>query len=188
MTLPQRKLHVGVTLHVRDGNQSVWENGIFQNCAFLVDLLKRCPTVADAVLVLNTAEPASLPPTMLMDSQHLRAVNLEEAFQTLDVVIEMSAQLPDDWVPRFRAKGGRYIWMRVGNDYVIDIERAMHALPHAGLASTKQYDAVWTIPEYERSCSDYFSIAARAPVRILPHLWSPEFFERGILTLPAGVL
>ena len=39
--LPQRKLRVGVTLYVRSGQQSIWENGIFQNCAFLVQLFNQ---------------------------------------------------------------------------------------------------------------------------------------------------
>jgi hypothetical protein len=181
-----KKVRVGVTLHIRDKGQSLWENGIFQNCSFLVQLLRACSNVAEAVLVVDTLEPVILPPDMMLQTPGLKVLNLTEALEMTDVMIEMSAQLPEDWVAAFRAKGGKYLWMRVGNDYVIDIERAMHSLPHAGLCSTKKYDAVWTIPEYERSCHDYFSITARAPVRILPHLWSPEFFDRGISGLPPG--
>ena len=33
------KLRVGVSIFVRKGEQSVWENGIYQNCIFLVMLL-----------------------------------------------------------------------------------------------------------------------------------------------------
>ena len=37
----QRKLRVGVTIFIRDGEQSLWENGIFQNSHFLLMLLER---------------------------------------------------------------------------------------------------------------------------------------------------
>lgn len=183
--MPDRKLRVGVTLHLREGQQSIWENGIFQNCAFLVQLLNRSPAVKRAVLV-NGGDQFADPDGMMLRGTGLTVMGLTEALQTLDVVIEMSSLLPDEWVRQFRARGGRYAWMRVGNDYVIDIERAMFDRPSGALLGDKQYDAVWTLPEYERSCVDYFAVSARAPVRILPHLWTPHFFERGIATLPAG--
>lgn len=182
-SLPSHKLRVGVTLHVRPGFQSIWENGIFQNCAFLVQLFNQSPAVERAVLVLN-GEIDKVNPDMMLNDLGIEMIGLDQALNTLDVVIEMSAQLSEDWVRQFRERGGRYAWMRVGNDYVIDIERAMFNKPHGGLCSDKPYDAVWTLPEYARSCKDYFSLTARAPVHIVPHLWTPLFFEKGIATLP----
>ena len=35
------RLRVGVTLYIRDENQTIWENGIFQNTFFLLNLLKQ---------------------------------------------------------------------------------------------------------------------------------------------------
>lgn len=185
MSAPNRKLHVGVTLNVREGFQSVWENGIFQNCAFLVQLLNQSPAVERAVLI----NPAGVKPNqaMMLDDLGLHIVSLDHAMESLDVIIEMSAMLDDDFVTAFKAKGGRYAWMRVGNDYVIDIERAMFDKPNAGLCNRKPYDAVWTIPEYEVSCKDYFGLTTRAPVKFMPHLWTPEFFDKGIATLPEGI-
>lgn len=179
----RRKLRVGVTLHLRDGQQSIWENGIFQNCAFLVQLLNRSPAVKRAVLV-NDGGVNIVPDTMMLRDTGLAVVGLAEALQTLDVVIEMSALLPEEWVAQFRARGGRYAWMRVGNDYVIDIERSMFDKPAGSLVSAKKYDAVWTLPQY-RGIQDYFQLTARAPVRIVPHLWTPYFLERAAAALPA---
>lgn len=186
-TAPPQRLHVGITLHLREGFQSIWENGIFQNCAFLVQLFKQSPAVAEAVLVVNRPQPPQPNEALLLQDAGLRIIGTDEALQTLDVIVEMSAQLSEDWVRAFRARGGRYAWMRVGNDYVIDIERAMFNLPHAGLCNDKIYDAIWTLPEYLNSCSDYFAITTRAPVRIVPHLWTPYFFDKGIATLAPGV-
>jgi hypothetical protein len=184
MAAPDRKLRVGVSLHIRDGAQSIWENGIFQNCAFLVQLLNRSPAVEKAVLV-NGSNVAVVPEGLMLKNSGLAIIGLDEAQQSLDVVIEMSALLPLEWTQQFRERGGRVAWMRVGNDYVIDIERAMFNKPSGSIASAKKYDAVWTLPQYERSCRDYFGLAARAPVRFVPHLWTPYFFDRGIATLPA---
>ena len=186
MSHPDRKLRVGVSINLRPGQQSIWENGIFQNCAFLVQLLNKSPAVKRAVLV-NGGEALEAPPGMMLKETGISIIGLAEALQSLDVVIEMSALLPEEWAAAFRKKGGRYAWMRVGNDYVIDIERAMFNRPNGSLVTGKRFDAVWTLPQYEHICKDYFELTARAPVRILPHLWSPHFFERGISTLLPGV-
>ncbi|REM26810.1 DUF2827 family protein, partial [Mycobacterium tuberculosis] len=45
------KLKVGVSIFIRKGEQSLWENGVYQNCLFLVMLLLRSPRVESAVLV-----------------------------------------------------------------------------------------------------------------------------------------
>jgi hypothetical protein len=186
MARPDRKLRVGVTLHLREGNQSIWENGIFQNCALLVHLLNLSPAVKRAVLV-NGGNALVANDQMMLGETGIPVLGLAEALQSLDVVIEMSAQLPEEWVSQFRARGGRYAWMRVGNDYVIDIERAMFDKPNGSLVSSKHYDAIWTLAQYERSCKDYFELTARTPVRFVPHLWTPYFFDRGIARLPRGV-
>jgi hypothetical protein len=183
MSKPNRKLRVGITIHIRDGHQSIWENGIFQNCVFLVQLFNLSPEVEKAVLV-NGSGAKQVHPSMMFQQIGVEMIDLPTALETLDVVIEMSSQVPEDWLVKFREKGGRIAWMRCGNDYVIDVERAMYNLPPAGLCSSKRYDAIWTLPEYERSCMDYFSITTRAPVKIVPHLWTSEFLNKGVANLP----
>jgi hypothetical protein len=152
MSKPNRKLRVGVTIHIRDGNQSIWENGIFQNCIFLVQLFNLSPEVEKAVLV-NGSGAKEVHPSMMFDQVGVEMIDLPAALETLDVIIEMSSQVPEDWLEKFRARGGRIAWMRCGNDFVIDIERAMYNKPHAGLCSAKTYDAVWTLPEYKKCCT-----------------------------------
>lgn len=177
------KLRVGVTLQVRDGYQSIWENGAFQNVVFLVQTLQQSPLVAEAVIVVTWDELPTLPPDLMLSDLGIRMVALPEAMQLLDVVVELSALLNEEWLQTFQAKGGRNVWMRIGNDYVIDIERAMFNLPSGSLCSRKKVAAVWTIPEYEYSCTDYFALTTRAPVEVLPHLWSPLFIDKGIAHL-----
>jgi hypothetical protein len=183
MAAPDRKLRVGVSLHIREGSQSMWENGIFQNCAFLVQLLNRSPAVEKAVLV-NGSGVAVVPDGLMLEGSGLAMIGLDEAQHSLDVVIEMSALLPLDWTQQFRDRGGRVAWMRVGNDYVIDIERAMFDKPSGSIVSAKKYDAVWTLAQYENTCKDYFALTARAPVHFVPHLWTPYFFDRAVAGLP----
>ncbi|BCQ24162.1 hypothetical protein NK8_23150 [Caballeronia sp. NK8] len=48
--MPER-INVGVSIYIRKGEQSLWENGIFQNCLYLVMLLMRSPRVKSTYLV-----------------------------------------------------------------------------------------------------------------------------------------
>ena len=48
---PVRQIRVGITLLVRKGAQSVWENGIFQNVFFLAQTLSASPHIAQASIV-----------------------------------------------------------------------------------------------------------------------------------------
>jgi hypothetical protein len=186
MSKPNRKLRVGVTIHIRDGHQSIWENGIFQNCVFLVQLFNLSPEVEKAVLV-NGSGAKEVHPSMMFNQVGVEMIDLQDALETLDVVIEMSSQLSEDWLGKFRAGGGRNAWMRCGNDYAIDIERAMYDLPHAGLCSAKKYDAVWMIAGHKNISEDYFSLTTRSKVALVPHIWTPQFLDKGCETLPEGV-
>ncbi|WP_175992758.1 DUF2827 domain-containing protein [Burkholderia vietnamiensis] len=172
-----KRLKIGVTIFLRKGHQSIWENGIFQNCYFLAQLLQRSPLI-DSVVLVNGGDGEPHEAQAFLEHSPAPVIDLETARMELDVVIELSAQLNPDWARAFCARGGHVIGMRVANDYVIDIERMMFDLPHGMLASGTPYSAIWTLPAFERSCASYYGAALRAPVRAMQHLWSPALLER----------
>jgi hypothetical protein len=182
-----RKLRVGVSIYVRKGEQSVWENGIYQNCIFLVMLLLRSPLVEATYLVAGggDGEPADAK-NFLADSP-VPLIDMNEAANTLDVMIEMSAQLDREWAVAFHERGGKIVSMRVGNDYAIDIERMVFDKSHGLLITGAPYHEVWTLAEYETTCVPYFGSTFRAPVRVMPHLWSPLVLQREAARLPEGI-
>ena len=173
-----RRLKVGISILVRKGEQTLWENGIFQNCLFLALLLLRSPRVEEVVLVAGGADGGPQHASTFLADAPVPVIDMASAAQRLDVMIEMSAQLAREWVVDFRARGGRTVSMRVGNDYAIDIERMVFGKPPGLLITGAPYDEIWTLPEYERICAPYFAAAFRAPVRLMPHLWSPLVLER----------
>jgi GR25 family glycosyltransferase involved in LPS biosynthesis len=184
MKKPKRKLRVGVTIGIRQGQQSLWENGIGQNCIFMAMLFGNCPEV-ETVVLINASGLAEVSPAMMLGTSGVTVIPLSES-AGLDVIIEMGAQLPDQWVADYRKGGGKYAAMRVGNDYAIDIERAIFDMSPGSLCTAKTFDAVWTIPGHAKSCTDYFSVTTRSPVTIVPHIWSPFFFQKGIDAMPEG--
>lgn len=177
--LNKKRLKVGVTLYLRSGPQSIWENGIFQNCYFLAMCLMNSPAV-ETVYLVNGGDGSLGDASQFLEFAPVPLIDLETANKALDVVIELSAQLDPEWARLFIARGGKIIGMRVANDYVIDIERMMFDLPHGMLISDTPYDALWTLPAFEHMCGGYYSAAYRAPVNVMPHLWSPILLERSI--------
>jgi len=175
--MPER-INVGVSIFIRKGEQSLWENGIFQNCLYLVMLLMRSPRVKSTYLVTGGGDGGPEDAKRFLSDSPVPLIDMETALSKLDVMIEMSAQLGREWSVKFRERGGKIITMRVGNDYVIDIERMVFNLQHAMLITGSPYDEVWTLPEYEVSCKPYFETLFRAPVKLMPHLWSPVVLER----------
>ncbi|CAG9200633.1 TPA: DUF2827 domain-containing protein [Burkholderia vietnamiensis] len=171
------RLNVGVTIYLRNGHQSIWENGIFQNCYFVAMLLQHAPNV-DSVYLVNGGDGDPASAAGFLEFAPVPVIDLDTARHKTDVVIELSAQLNPDWARAFREKGGRVVGMRVANDYVIDIERMMFGLPHGMLVSGTPYSAIWTLPAFEKTCAGYYEAALRAPVTAMQHLWSPALVER----------
>jgi hypothetical protein len=174
-----RRLKVGVTLFLRRGQQSLWENGIFQNCFFLLNLLQRSPNVQAAYLV-NGGDGDPNEAGDFLAFSPAPVIDMDTAMRELDIVIELSAQLNPAWATEFRGRGGRVVGMRVANDYAIDIERMVFDKPHAMLVSGTPYDVIWTLPAFEHTCASYYASAQRAPVKVMQHLWSPAIIERSM--------
>jgi len=170
-------LKVGVTLFIREGSQSLWENGIFQNCFFLLMLLLRSKLVERCFIVNGgPGDPAQAGD--FLAGAPAPVIGLQEAMNGLDVIIELSAQLDPAWGRDFVARGGRIVGMRVANDFIIDAERMAFGLAPGLLVSPAPYHEIWTLPAFERTCASYYRTGFRAPVRVMPHLWAPTLIER----------
>ncbi|NEX61665.1 DUF2827 domain-containing protein [Noviherbaspirillum galbum] len=178
-------LRVGVSIVVRKGDQSLWENGIFQNCLYLVMLLMRSPRVAQAYLVAAGGDGDPQDAHAFAEDAPVPIIDLRQAGETLDVMIEMSAQLPAEWINDFRRQGGKIIAAHVGNDYVIDVERMNFDKAPGMLVNGAPYHEIWTLPQHLKTCAPYYQAAFRAPVRVMPHLWSPVVLNRAVARLPA---
>lgn len=169
-------LRVGVTIFVRQTQQSLWENGIFQNCYFLVELLKQSKMIANVVLVNGGPGDPSQAKAFLANAP-APVISLTEAMDNLDLIIELSSQLDAAWGSEFVKNGGRIIGMHVANDYIIDAERIVFDLDPGFQMAPVPYSEVWTLPAFAKTCASYYRTALNVPVYVMPHLWSPKLLE-----------
>lgn len=204
----QKKLTIGVTVHLSaTPGTSIWSAGASQNCVFLVAALRACPSVGRVFLV-NCGD-AETPPAayMLAGVPDLEVVRFQDVAEQLDVLIEAGSQVSAENVAKIRARGGRCVAYRFGNNAILDVERMLRGpiakhlgdvLAPAALEALKPmlkakdggpmlngavFDAVWTIPQHERTCRSYFEVTLRAPVRIVPHIWEPTFIDAAVAEL-----
>jgi hypothetical protein len=168
---------VGVTLFIREGEQSLWENGIFQNCYFLLMLLEQLPGI-DRCFIVNGGPGDPKNARSFLADAPAPVISFDEAMTSLNLVIELSAQLNPDWGRQFAERGGRIVGMHVANDFIIDAERMVFNRPQGGVFSGVPYDEVWTLPAFEKTCLQYYKHGLHAPVRVMPHLWSPALIDK----------
>ncbi|QBQ99278.1 DUF2827 domain-containing protein [Paraburkholderia pallida] len=177
-TAARQGLKAGVSLYVRKGEQSLWENGVFQNCLFLVMLLRQVASIGEVYLVIGGSDGEVDDARRFIGDAHMPIIDMANAASRLDLMIEMSARLDGAWMARFRDRGGKIVSMRVGNDYAIDIERMIFNRRQEALLPGEPFDEIWTLAEYETTCVPYYRSVLRASVRIMPHLWSPSVLRR----------
>lgn len=170
-------LKVGVTIFLREGTQSLWENGIFQNAGFLLMLLNESRVFSKTFLV-NGGPGIADGSKDIMANSPAPIISMDEAMNELDVIIELSAQLNPDWARDFKNRGGTVIGMRVASDFILDSERMAYNMEPAGLMSKVPYDEIWTLPAFAKTCASYYQFGYSAPVRVMQHLWSPTLVDR----------
>ena len=164
-------LKIGITIHLRDENQSVWENSVHQTAIFLSMALNNIPFVKKVVFVNCGVFNSSKSGVLKFSTGEVIAP--QDAHDALDLVIEVGAQLPLEWIQNFSARGGKVVAYRLTNDLVIDFERMAFALPASLTFQGAKYDAIWTTSSFEQVCKSYYKHGFGAAVSSVPSIWSP---------------
>jgi hypothetical protein len=173
-----KQINIAITLTILDDPvQSIWYNGGNQHCLFLYMLLKQC-AAARNVWLCHNGPIAAYPPGMMLDRFKPDLRPIQEAIYETDLLIEMNLSLGPDFHNVVRERGGKRVNYRFGNDYVLAVE-AVNFACHDWIPNPygTVFDEVWTNAQYIHSAASFFSKTTRAPVHILPHLWSPYFLD-----------
>ncbi|AOR70968.1 hypothetical protein BBJ41_26035 [Burkholderia stabilis] len=174
---------VGISLFARDG-QAIWENGIHQNIAFLAMMLKRSDRVGP-VYFLNGGDASALPTGLELDGLDIPLVKPADVTHELDVVIEMGAQLPVEWLRHMKALGKKRVACYVGHTYSSLAETPIFDKPSGHIFNGTSFDEVWVLEKSATIDVPLLRTLTRAPVYTIPHLWSPYFLDRRVAALAA---
>lgn len=174
-----KQLTVGITFFVSTRVSDIWSNGAVQNIIFLFLLIKKMPSVAE-VLFVNGGDGDVLPEGLLLGDMPLQFYRIKDVAHRLDVLIDGNAQMSIPDMKSVQEHGGKIVNYLIGNDFVIDMERCLFGRPSGTMFNGFKFDAVWTIPQHEKTCRSYWEIMHRCPVHVLPHIWSPMFLQKEI--------
>ncbi|MEO6920196.1 MAG: DUF2827 domain-containing protein [Collimonas sp.] len=173
-----KKINVGISIFAVQGAQ-LWSNGLNQNLAFLVMLLRQSPQVGK-VFLLNGGDLDHMPAEMGLDALNVPLVKPQDVTFDLDVVIEMGAQLPLEWLRHVRALGVKIITFFVGHTYADNAEAPMFDGPNGQIFNGTPWHEIWTLPQHTKSCMPFLRTVSRVPVFAMPHIWSPQFLQERI--------
>lgn len=176
-----KKLNIGISVFAVEG-ANIWGNGLNMNLAFLVQLLRQNPDIGK-VYLLNGGDASALPTGLEFGNLDAQFVNPHDVTYDLDVVIEMGAQLPVEWLARVNAIGTKLVSFLVGHAYCGTAEGGLFDRHSGQMFNNTPWAEVWTLPQYMKTCAPMLRTITRAEVVAMPHIWSPMFIDQRIQAL-----
>jgi hypothetical protein len=180
-----KRINVAISISItQDQSQSIWVNGGNQNCVYLYMLLKQSPLVGEVWLVHDDGI-TSYPPGLHMAEIESSLKPISDVIGQADLLIEMGTQVANEHLNAVRASGGKTVSYRFGNDYVITVEIInFNSIAWQPNLHRNRFDEIWTNPQHANTCSSYFAALYKAPVFVLPHIWSPYFIDKTLAANP----
>ena len=172
-----KNLKIGITLALKENNESIWTNGIKQNVLMLVDLLKKSQNNYD-VCILNTVNlDWSTKPYYLTD---IDIFNFKDKFMEMDLLIVMGAQINNNDILKFKEdKNKRIIAYKCGNNYIINVEDILFKEQKI-LQLEREYDELWYIPQLHENNHGYYHTVYRTNSIVVPFLWDSKYLKEDL--------
>ena len=177
-------LRIGITIGLHYEAETLWNNGIKQNAAFLAEALRHCPQVARVVLVNTTA--VAITAALPWDQVRYPTLSFETAKDDLDVLIELGGQIDAAQTEYLKQRNVRLVSYCCGFEYVHAMESVLFRKPAWGdtLFVNQRYDDIWIIPQVANISRSYFEVLRRQSGRVVPFVWSPMFLDERVKALP----
>jgi Protein of unknown function (DUF2827) len=177
-------LRIGITIGLHHVAETLWNNGIKQNAAFLAEALRHCPQVASVVLVNTTQVPVT--PALPWDLNRYPTLSFDAAKDAVDVLIELGGQIDGAQTDYLKRRGVRLVSYCCGFEYIHAMESVLFRKRMWGehLFVNQRYDDVWIIPQVANISQSYFEVLRRRSARVVPFVWSPMFLDERVAAMP----
>ncbi len=173
------RINVGISICITE-NLDVWSNGINQNIGFLAHLLLKSERVG-RVFFLNGGNTNKPPRSLAFDSIPVPLVWPHEVTYELDVVIEMGALLPREWMRHAHSCGVRFCCFGVGHNFNAVAESVVFSYDSGIYISDPALRVeTWGLEHHMATASSMMQILTQKPFVQMPHLWSPFFLDQAI--------
>ncbi|OOF58261.1 DUF2827 family protein [Rodentibacter myodis] len=179
-----KKYKIGITFNLESKIADIWANGANQNIIFLFNLFKASKIVKDVVLVSWGPEKKNTPPKgFMLDGLDLKFAYIEDVIDDLDVLIEGTLSIEQQYMERMHQHNGKVVCYKMGPDYIMDIEYFIFDKQPGRIFNGTKFDANWIIPQNMNTCESYCSIMNRCNSYQVPAIWEPLFCDKVIKRL-----
>ncbi|ANH76982.1 hypothetical protein ACS15_4715 [Ralstonia insidiosa] len=177
-------LRIGITIGLREPNESLWVNGIKQNALFLAKVLMKSDRGHRVTLLNTTDVPVTSALPWRLSEFDTRP--FMETKDDLDVLIELGGQIDAEQTAYLKARGVKIISYVCGVEYIHVTESVLFGRRMWDtLFVNRGYDEIWAIPQVAKSSLPFLQSLRRCPGRIVPFVWDPMFLEERAITFPA---
>lgn len=174
-----KKFNIGISISAT-ASGNIWSSGINQNIGLLGMLLRKSPIV-EKLWFLNAGDAEKFPPAMDFDRLGIPLVRPQEVTHEIDVMIEMGAILPLEWMKRIHARGAKIVCFGVGHNYNALLESLVFNKGQGiTVADPSLRVETWGLLHHEKTCTPLMKALTRKPVVTMPHIWSADFLEKSI--------
>lgn len=176
----KKSLNIGITICLREENESIWINGIKQNAIFLARTLMNSEKNYN-VYIVNTSN-ISIDGKLGWDKNIYKTVQLHDIKDELDIMIPLGGSLSVGFVNYLRNRGCKVVPYMCGNEYIISMENIIFGRADSRI-DYPQVDQVWHIPQMENTNKHYFRVLYNAESITIPFVWNSMFLDEHISEL-----
>jgi hypothetical protein len=167
-------LNIGITIGLREPNESLWINGIKQNALFLAKVLMKSARGHRVTLVNTTAVPITS--ALAWNLSEFDTRPFVDVKDSLDILIELGGQIDAHQTAYLKARGVKIISYVCGVEYINVTESVLFGRRlWDALFVNRGYDEIWAIPQVARSSLPFLQSLRRCPGRVVPFVWDPIF-------------
>ncbi|CAJ3241121.1 Protein of uncharacterised function (DUF2827) [Burkholderia pseudomallei] len=179
-------LRIGITIGLREPNESLWINGIKQNALFLAKLLMKSSRGYRVTIVNTTDVPIT--DALPWDRRIFDTRSFADVKDSLDVLIELGGQIDGEQTAYLKARGVKLVSYCCGFEYIHATQSILFGRRMWDtLFINRGYDEIWAIPQIAPSSLPFLQSLRRSPGRVVPFVWDPMFLgERTRLLLERG--
>ena len=178
-----RGLRIGITIGLREPNESLLINGIKQNALYLARLLMASLRGHRVSLVNTTNVP--LTDSLPWDRRMFDTCAFDDIKDDLDVLIELGGQINHEQTAYLKARGVKIVSYCCGFEYVHAAESILFGRRMwDSLFINRGYDEIWAIPQIATMSLPFLQSLRRCPARVVPFVWDPMCIKERAKALP----
>lgn len=175
-------MRIGVSIMTGD-NHHVWNNGLNQNIYHFASMLNKIPFV-EGVYFINCGDRKTHPNGSDEEAMRFPIISQADAFDAVDVAIEMGGAIDVEWIRRFRFRGGKFVIHLCGQPYVALVEPTVFDR-EGFFIEAQRCDEIWLLAK-DMIFAPMQRTIHRCPIHEVPYLWSPRFLEQTVQRGPDG--